>query len=62
MLLVFKYNFWSLSAAAGSNKMQSEDIIFEQLDPYVNNNAANVVHRFWFIAVENNTKVLFSIT
>lgn len=60
MQLVLKYYLGHMSAAAGSNEAQSGSPIvyhiFEQLGPYIGNNAAIVdfemVQCLWFIGVD----------
>ncbi|GFX94456.1 adhesion G protein-coupled receptor B2 [Trichonephila clavipes] len=58
--LHFKYDFWLMTATAGSNVVQSGRPIFDDflqhLWPYIGNNTANVVFqmvkRLWLIRID----------
>ncbi|GFW44615.1 adhesion G protein-coupled receptor B2 [Trichonephila clavipes] len=58
--LHFKYDFWHITATAGSDVVQSGrpifDDFFQLLWPYIGNNTVNVVFqmvkRLWFIRID----------
>ncbi|GFV35944.1 adhesion G protein-coupled receptor B2 [Trichonephila clavipes] len=57
--LHFKYDFWHMTATAGSDVVQSGRLIFDDffqhLWPYIGNNTANVfqmVKRLWLIRID----------
>ncbi|GFV74487.1 adhesion G protein-coupled receptor B2 [Trichonephila clavipes] len=58
--LHFKYDFWHMTATAGSDVVQSGrpifDDFFQHLWPYIGNNTANVVFqmvkRLWLIRID----------
>ncbi|GFV37827.1 adhesion G protein-coupled receptor B2 [Trichonephila clavipes] len=58
--LHFKYDFWHMTATAGSDVVQSGrpifDDFFQHLWPYISNNTANVVYqmvkRLWLIRID----------
>ncbi|GFY08113.1 adhesion G protein-coupled receptor B2 [Trichonephila clavipes] len=58
--LHFKYDFWHMTATAGSDVVQSGrpifDDFFQHLWPYIGNNTANVifqmVKRLWLIRID----------
>ncbi|GFW47968.1 adhesion G protein-coupled receptor B2 [Trichonephila clavipes] len=58
--LNFKYDFWHMTATAGSDVVQSGrpifDDFFQHLWPYIGNNTANVVFqmikRLWLIRID----------
>ncbi|GFT59195.1 adhesion G protein-coupled receptor B2 [Trichonephila clavipes] len=60
MALHFKYDFWHMTATAGSDVVQSGrpifDDFFQHLWPYIGNNTANVVFqmvkRLWLIRID----------
>ncbi|GFV37383.1 adhesion G protein-coupled receptor B2 [Trichonephila clavipes] len=59
--LHFKYDFWHMTATAGSDVVQSGrpifDDFFQHLWPYIGNNTANVVFqmvkRLWLIRIDH---------
>ncbi|GFY11393.1 adhesion G protein-coupled receptor B2 [Trichonephila clavipes] len=56
----YEYDFWHMTATAGSDVVQSGrpifDDIFQHLGPYIGNNTANVVFqmvkRLWLIRID----------